>query len=211
MNSFIASPTNKNIEIAVELLKSGEVVAVPTETVYGFAADAFNVAAVEKIYDIKKRPKKKPLSCNISSLDMLGILTKSKSKILYDIAEMFWPGPLTVVVEKAPNVPYFVTANAETVAIRFSSNSTLKKLTNIFKKPIVIPSANISFMSENVTAYEVYSNFKGRIKLILDGGKSKFCVASTIVKVCSEHIEILREGAIAKDIIKRQIKNLDII
>ena len=200
MKSKIVPATEENILKSAEILKNDGVVVVPTETVYALVANAFSKSAVEKIFEIKKRPKNKPLSCNISSFKMLSSLTCCNSSIFIRLTETFWPGPLTVVVKKKSYVPNIVTANKKSVAIRFSSNLILRRLTNLCGSPLVVPSANISGAGSKTNALEVYEELKDRVSLVVDCGETKFKVESTIVLIKdSGEIEILREGAIKKN------------
>ena len=200
MKSKIVPATEENILKSAEILKNDGVVVVPTETVYALVANVFSKSAVEKIFEIKKRPKSKPLSCNIASFKMLSSLTYCNSLTFAKLTKVFWPGPLTVVVKKKSVVPDIVTANKESVAIRFSSDLVLRRLTNLCGSPLVVPSANISGSCSKTNALEVYEELKDRVSLVVDCGETKFKVESTIVLIKdSGEIEILREGAIKKD------------
>ena len=195
----ILYPTEQNILKVVHSLKEEKVVVCPTETVYGLIADAFSEKAVELVFKIKEREKEKPLSCNISSFDMLSKLTVFSSCLFERLTKKFWPGPLTIVVEKLPCVLDIVTAQKKTVAIRFSSNPILRKITDLFGRPLVVPYANISTRGSFVDAYKVYEDLNGRVEYILDGGKCEFKIESTIVYVKGENLKVLREGAIKKE------------
>ena len=199
MKTKILTPTKENILKVLKCLKEEQAVVCPTETVYGLVADAFSENAIESVFKVKQRDKEKPLSCNIGDLDMLYRLTSFSSLLFKRLTEMFWPGPLTIVVEKLPTVLDLVTAKKKTVAIRFSSNLILKELTNLFGGPLVVPSANISCMKSFVNAYDVYNELCGRIKYIIDGGECEFKKESTIISVEGENFEILREGVIKKE------------
>lgn len=199
METKILKPTKENILKVVESLKKGEVLAVPTETVYGLVADAFCCEAVETIFKIKEREKEKALSCNISDFEMLFRLTNYESEIFKKLREKFWPGPLTIVVEKKPSVLDLVTARKKTVAIRFSSNEILKKLTNLFGGPLVVPSANISKNKSKINAKDVYEELNGKVKYIVDGGESEHKIESTIVSIEGDELKILRYGAIREE------------
>lgn len=206
MQTKIILPTKKNLLSCCELLKKGEVLAVPTETVYGLVADAFNKKAVLKIFEIKKRSLKKPLSCNIANLKMLPSLTNCELKIFKKLQKCFWPGPLTIVVEKNKNVLNLVTANKNTVAIRFSSNPVLKSLTDFYNSALVVPSANVSGNFSKTTPLEVFKELNGKIKIILDGGESFFKVESTIVSLKEGDFKILRQGAVKKEDLEKIIE-----
>lgn len=199
METKILKSTKENILKAVEILKKGEVLAVPTETVYGLIADVFCDKAIEEIFKIKKRDKEKALSCNISNIEMLFSLTDYESKIFKKLREKFWPGPLTIVVGKKHSVSDLVTAGKSTVAVRFSSNNILKNITSLFGGPLVVPSANISKNKSKINAYDVYRELKGKVKYIIDGGESEHKVESTIVSIKGDELKILRHGAIKQE------------
>ncbi len=206
MKNKVVPATEENILKSVKILKNEGVVVAPTETVYALVANVFSKNAVEKVFEIKKRPKNKPLSCNISNFKMLCSLTDCTFPIFFKLIKAFWPGPLTVVVKKKSVVPDFVTANKDSVAIRFSSDVVLQRLTNLCGFALVVPSANISGTGGKTTALEVYREFENNVGLILDSGETKFKVESTIVLVKKDGgLEILREGAIKKDEINRII------
>ena len=199
MKTEILIPTEENILKSAEFLKKGGVLVCPTETVYGLVANSFCEKAVEKVFEIKKRPKTKALSCNISSFEMLLKLTSCKSLILKKLMEKFWPGPLTLVVEKKKEVLDLVTANKKTVAVRFSSNEILKKLTEFCNFPLVVPSANISGFKSKTNVLEVYEELKGKVKFMLDGKETFFKKESTIIEIKDERFKILRQGAIKEE------------
>ena len=199
-------PTEENLLKCCELLKKGEVLAVPTETVYGLVADSFNKEAVLKIFEIKKRSLKKPLSCNVSNFKMVSSLTDCNSKIFKKLQQNFFLWPLTIVVEKKYGVLDLVTAKKDTVAIRFSSNLVLKKLTEFYGSALVVPSANVSGRVSKINPLEVYSELNGKVKIILDGGESFFKTESTIVSLKGEDFEILRKGAIKKEDLEKVLK-----
>ncbi len=199
METKILKPTKENILKVVEFLKKGEVLAVPTETVYGLVADVFCDEAIESIFKIKKREKEKALSCNISDFEMLFRLTNYESLIFKKLREKFWPGPLTIVVEKKSCVSDLVTAGKRTVAIRFSSNEILKNLTDLFGGPLVVPSANISKNKSKINAQDVYEELKGKIRYVVDGGESEHKIESTIVSIENDELKILRHGAIKEE------------
>ncbi|MEW6013158.1 MAG: L-threonylcarbamoyladenylate synthase [Elusimicrobiota bacterium] len=203
----ILKPTEKNIKLCAKAIKKGEVVAFPTETVYGLGADVFNKESVAKIFEIKKRPKFDPLIVHISDRSQLKILVKkipSKIKILID---KFWPGPLTLVMEKKKNVPDIVTSALNTVAVRMPNNEIALKLIKYSKTPIAAPSANKFTRISPTTAFHITRQFENEIPFILDGGKTDFGVESTIIKYEKKRFYLLRKGAISKEEIEKAIKD----
>lgn len=207
LKTYFLEPTSENLLKCASFLKEGEVVALPTETVYGLAADAFCVSAVAKVFKAKRRPLIKPLICNISSLDMFYRLSFIGSKLLRVVFEKFWPGPLTVVVPKKSYVSNLVTAGGYTVAIRFSSNPILKKITDIVGSPLVIPSANISGHGSCVDAFSVYNELKFKVQAVVNGGVSEIGKESTIIFLQGHNVKILRLGAITKECLKKGLKD----
>lgn len=204
----ILKPTDENISCCASLIKSSDIVAMPTETVYGLAASAYDKNAVAKIFDAKGRPQDNPLICHISNFDMLLNLTCKMSNLLYRIAERFWPGPLTVIVPRSDCVLDIVTAGLDNVAIRFPSHIVAQKLINECGFPLVAPSANLSGTPSPTTAAHVYDDLKGKIKAILDGGTCKIGVESTIIKVDDNEIKLLRPGAITIKMLQKVCKNV---
>ena len=199
----ILSASPENILHCVDFLRNGEVIAIPTETVYGLAADAFNGDAVAKIFKVKGRPQDNPLICHISDLGMLDYLIVDKNfGVFRNIIDRFWPGPLTVVLPKKDGVLDSVSANLETVAVRFPSNRVARKVIDAFGGPLVAPSANLSGRPSPTTALHVYDDLKGRIGAILDGGVCEIGLESTVVRIDDGVVEVLRPGAVSLDMLR---------
>ena len=191
-----------NIDIiseAAEIIKNGDLVAFPTETVYGLGADGFNEEARQKIYEVKGRPTNKPLSLLVSSRKMI-----EKIAIISSIAEKlidkFMPGPLTLILKSRNK-------NNSTIGVRMPDNAITLKLIELSNCPIAAPSANPSGQPPPTTAQEVLKSFEGKIPLILDGGVCKFGMSSTIVDVSGNELKILRDGAITREEIFSKIKS----
>ena len=184
---------------AVELLRKGEAVALPTETVYGLAADALKANAVLKIFEAKGRPRFDPLIVHLPDREWLGRLTTvppSDEKLLETLAEKFWPGPLTIVLPRRSEVPDIVTAGLETVAVRLSAHPILAEIINAFGGPLAAPSANRFGRISPTKAEHVLAELSGRIPLIVDGGATKHGLESTIVTVRNGGINVLRHGPV---------------
>lgn len=192
----ILEPTEKNLIRAGEMIKAGELVAFPTETVYGLGADGLNKSAREKIYSAKGRPSEKPLTLHVANLEQVEKIAKI-SAAAEKLFEKFCPGPLTIILPKAENVPDF--AAKKTVGIRFPDNEVALKLIKISDCPIAAPSANISGQAPPKTAQDVIKNLGGKIPIILDGGECKFGVSSTIIDLSGEEPKFLRVGAISPE------------
>ena len=189
------------IEEAAEIIKSGGLIAFPTETVYGLGADGFNEEACRKIYEIKGRPHYKPLSLMVANREMIDDIAEVPS-IAQRLIEEFLPGALTLILPKKAAVPDFVTAGSQTVGIRMPDNDVALALIRATQCPIAAPSANLSNKPSPTTAQEVLESFDGQIPLILDGGICQFGVSSSIIDLTEDEPRILREGAISLDILK---------
>ncbi|SKA81030.1 L-threonylcarbamoyladenylate synthase [Prosthecobacter debontii] len=201
------------VEEAVRLLQSGEVVALPTETVYGLAADALNPQAVAKIFEAKERPTFDPLIVHLPDkklLDTVAEVPEDVKKVVTRLIERFWPGPLTLLLPKKPCVPDLVTAGLPTVAVRVSNNPVFKRVAQALNKPIAAPSANRFGSISPTSANAVLAELDGRIPLILDGGACLHGLESTIIKVepgtPKALITVLRPGPITIEDLKLYAK-----
>src|SRR6266436_1742991 len=161
-------PEPSIIEYAATFLRSGEVVVFPTETVYGLGADAFQPAALERIFAAKGRPFSDPLIVHIADEHELELLTTTIPTEAKRLAQEFWPGPLTLILPKGPRVPHLVTAGLETVAIRMPRHSVALALISALGSPIAAPSANRFMHISPTTANHVFTDLSGRVPLILD-------------------------------------------
>jgi L-threonylcarbamoyladenylate synthase len=186
---------SSDIEIARQLLLANELVAIPTETVYGLAANAFSEAAVKKIFALKNRPSFNPLIVHIASVSDLEKLATNIPPLAYKLADAFWPGPLTLLLEKKPIVPECVTAGNTTVAVRIPNHPLALALLNQLPFPLAAPSAN-PFMSISPTKPEHVKNyFDGKLKFILDGGFCHDGIESTIIGFLGNKAVLYREGS----------------
>ena len=187
---------------AVELLRQGDIVALPTETVYGLAAEALNPIAVVKIFEAKGRPRFDPLIVHFPNRDWLEKVADIRAEdrpLVEKLAEKFWPGPLTMVLPKRKTVPEIVTAGLETVAVRVSAHPVFAEILREFGKPLAAPSANRFGRISPTTSKHVLDELSGLIPLIVDGGSTRHGIESTIVRVDSGKIEILRRGPITSE------------
>ena len=189
-------------ERAVQLLRKGGVVAVPTETVYGLAADALNPIAVAKIFEAKERPHFDPLIVHLPDEQWLERVAKvddcSRAQIERLIAK-FWPGPLTLVLDRQAIIPDIVIAGLNTVAVRMSSHPVFAEIISAFGKPVAAPSANRFGRISPTTARHVFDELSGRIPLIIDAGPSAHGIESTIIALRDNRIDILRRGPITAE------------
>ncbi|RNI12005.1 threonylcarbamoyl-AMP synthase [Methanohalophilus sp. RSK] len=188
---------------AGKLLREGKTVAFPTETVYGLGADALNPQAVEQIFKAKGRPADNPLIVHVSNQDQCNQLVSTFTPIAKKLAECFWPGPLTIILEKTDMVPYITTGRLDTVAIRMPANQIAQKIIEAACKPIAAPSANLSGRPSPTTASHVEEDLQGRIDAIVDGGEVEIGVESTVVDARGEVPVILRPGKVSAEDIKR--------
>ena len=200
MITRILPPTDAAIAEAAALIRAGELVAFPTETVYGLGADGLNREAVAQIFQAKGRPGDNPLILHISALDQITPLIACElSPVAKKMADAFWPGPLTMIFPKSARVPENVSAGLSTVAIRFPAHPDAQRLIAAAETPIAAPSANRSGKPSPTTANHVFEDMDGRIPLILDGGECLVGVESTVVDMTGSVPHILRPGGITAE------------
>jgi L-threonylcarbamoyladenylate synthase len=191
---------------AVRCLKAGGLVAFPTETVYGLGADATDGRAIARLYEAKGRPAFNPLIAHVA--DLAAARTLARFDIDAErLAEAFWPGPLTLVLPKAPNCPVaeLATAGLDSIAVRVPKHEVARQILAAFGQPIVAPSANRSGHVSPTTAAHVLADLRGRIDLIVDGGSTPVGVESTII-ACLGAPALLRPGGLAREAIERVLK-----
>ncbi len=191
---------NDIINKAAEVIKSGGIVAIPTETVYGLAGSALIESSAEKIYMAKGRPADNPLIVHIAypeDAEKIAYPTET----FYKLAKKFMPGPLTVILKKRDIIPSTVTAGLDTVGIRCPSNPIAHKLIEVSGHPIAAPSANRSGIPSHTTAGHVLADMDGRIDMIIDGGDCEFGLESTVIKLDGNDCVILRPGAVTADML----------
>ena len=181
---------------AAQLLRDGELVAFPTETVYGLGGDALDPDASRRIYAAKGRPSDNPLIVHIADTDALPVLAKEIPQSAWELADRFWPGPLTIILRKKEIVPDATTGGLDTVAIRMPSDPVAAMLIRVSGVYIAAPSANASGRPSPTCAEHVYEDLKGRIPMILDGGSVPIGLESTIVDLTGETPLVLRPGFI---------------
>ena len=187
---------------AVELLRKGDLVALPTETVYGLAADALNPIAVAKIFEAKDRPRFDPLIVHLPNREWLrriAALPAGDRQLISKLADKFWPGPFTMVLPKRKLVPDIVTAGLDTVAVRLSAHGVFAEIVGELDEPLAAPSANRFGRVSPTTAQHVLDELDGRIPLIVDAGPTEHGIESTIVAVRDGRIAVLRRGPITHE------------
>ena len=190
---------------AVEVLKAGGLVAFPTETVYGLGADALDEGAAAKIYKAKGRPSDNPLIVHIAKVEDMKVLAVDIPDMAYELAEVFWPGPLTIILKKNKCVPDKTTGGLDTVAIRLPANKLAKDLISYSGIYIAAPSANISGKPSPTKAEHVQNDMDGRIDMIIDGGRATLGLESTIVDLSGGKPLILRPGCITQNMLQNVI------
>ena len=185
------------IQEAIHLLKSGELVAIPTETVYGLAANGCNTAAVKKIYLAKNRPNSNPLILHFASSEKIHPYVLDFPQELLNLANKFWPGPLTILLKKSELVPNEITANQELVAVRVPNHPLLNAILSELDFPLAAPSANLYGMVSPTKAEHVMQDLNGKIPYILDGGSCENGLESTIIGLHEKKVVVYRLGSIS--------------
>lgn len=187
---------------AAALIRNGELVAFPTETVYGLGGNALDPRAAKKIYAAKGRPSDNPLIVHISHIDMMDALVEELTPLCRRLAFEFWPGPLTMILPKSDLIPYETTGGLDTVAIRMPSHGVALDFIDTVNLPIAAPSANLSGKPSTTRGEHVYHDLQGRIPLLLDGGPVEIGLESTIIDLSRPEPVILRPGRITYEDIK---------
>lgn len=203
-------PESAIIERAAEMIRGGDVVVFPTETVYGLGADALQPSALERIFAAKGRPLSDPLIVHIADEQALEQFTTSVSDQARRLAEVFWPGPLTMILPRSPLVPLLVTAGLETVAVRMPRHPVALALIRAADTPIAAPSANRFMHVSPTTAQHVYADLHGRVPLILDSGPCEVGVESTVVDMCAPVPTILRPGGVSIEALRRVLPDVQL-
>jgi L-threonylcarbamoyladenylate synthase len=181
---------------AAESLRAGEVVALPTETVYGLAANALDASAVRRIFKIKGRPAHNPIIVHVASLEVARRCVSNWPAVADRLAAAFWPGPLTLVLPRAADIPDVVTAGGPTVGVRWPSHPFIQAVIRTCGFPLAAPSANPSTGVSPTTAEHVRRNLGARVSLIIDGGQAQVGIESTVVDVSAPMFHVIRPGMI---------------
>lgn len=187
------------VQEATRLLRAGEVVALPTETVYGLAANAFDSAAVARIFTVKGRPAGNPIIIHIASLDMAWQCVAQWPPLAEQLAAAFWPGPLTLVLERSHRIPDIVTAGSSTVGVRWPRHRVIEAVIVACGFPLAAPSANLSGEASPTTAEHVRRRLGRKIPLVLDGGAAPVGIESTVLDLTTAPPRVLRPGMIHTD------------
>lgn len=184
---------------AAECIKSGKLVLFPTETVYGIGADGLNSEAVKNIFIAKGRAQDNPLIMHVSSIEMIDMIAKDITPLERKLIDVFFPGPLTIILKKRDIVPSVVSANLDTVGVRMPSNKIAHDLIELSNTPIAAPSANVSGKPSGTKVSDIFSELDGKVDYMIDGGEASIGLESTVIRVIDNEIHILRPGKINYD------------
>ncbi|MBE2184825.1 MAG: threonylcarbamoyl-AMP synthase [Anaerolineae bacterium] len=190
-------PDSTAIAEAAEILRSGGLVAFPTETVYGLGADATSAKAVSSIFEAKQRPLTDPIIVHIADYEALESVAKNIPPIVETLAQQFWPGALTLILERSEHIPPIVSANQPTVAVRMPAHPVAQALIRAANIPIAAPSANAFSRPSATTAAHALQDLDGRIDAVLDGGQTMIGVESTVLELSGKYPRILRPGGVS--------------
>ena len=194
---------------AVAMLRKGGLVAVPTETVYGLAADAENSAAIWTLFEVKQREREKAFSILVTGMDMVERYCENIPPVAYALAEKYWPGPLTMILPKHPSIPTITSGGLDTVGVRMPSHLVARKLIELSGVPIAAPSANISGYPSPTTAQHVMRDMHGKIAAVVDGGDCCVGVESTVIALEGEDsVRILRPGYVTKEMLETVVPHV---
>lgn len=196
---FLSADHPETAKIAAQIIKNGGLVAIPTETVYGLGANGLDEQAVARIFEAKGRPQDNPLILHICGPEQIEQFCHHIPQKAYDLAEAFWPGPLTIVLPAKECVPKRTTGGLSTVAVRCPDHDAAREIIRLSGVPIAAPSANISGKPSTTTAAHVLHDHDGKIDLIVDGGACRVGVESTIVDLTEKRPRLLRPGGIGPE------------
>ena len=182
----------ENLKEAAKIIKNGGTVIFPTETVYGIGANGLDGTAVKKIFEAKGRPQDNPLILHVSSLDMIETIAKDITPLEYKLIEKFFPGPLTLILNKKDIVPNEVSASLDTIGVRMPSNEIAHDLIEMAGIPIAAPSANISGKPSGTIIDDIYDELNDKVDMIINGGETNIGLESTVIRVIDDKINILR-------------------
>lgn len=209
MKTILLCNTDSQLQIAAQMIKDGLVVGIPTETVYGLGADASNEEAVRCIFAAKGRPADNPLIVHLANFSDAKKYTSNIPDLAYKLADLFCPGPLTIVLPKNDRIPLVTSGGLDTVGIRIPSHPVIHRLIELSGKPIAAPSANISGYPSPTTAEHVMRDMNGKIAAVVNGGQCEFGIESTVISIENEDtIRILRPGCITREMLLEHCKNV---
>ena len=207
---FDVEKDKENLNKAAKLLKDGRLVAMPTETVYGLAASAYDEKAVKEIFEAKGRPQDNPLIVHVSDMEMFREVVGEMPEKALELAEKFWPGPFTMVLPRGEKIPASVSAGLDTVAVRMPENKIARELIAISKLPLAAPSANKSGSPSPTTADHVLYDLDGRIDAVIVSDRSEVGVESTVITLCTNPPKLLRPGGVTLEQLKEVLPDIEV-
>ncbi len=210
METKVLKASEEAIKKAADIIKSGGVVGVPTETVYGLGANALDSDAVGKIFEAKGRPKDNPMIVHVSCMEEIKPLVKEIPESAKLLAKKFWPGPLTIIMKKTDLVPSVTSGNLDTVAIRMPSHKVMREIIKKSGCPIAAPSANLSGSPSPTNAKYVFDDMNGKIPLIIDGGESNVGLESTVITLAGDKPRLLRPGGVTAEELREVLGEIEI-
>ena len=193
---------DNDFSFAVEVLKSGDLVGVPTDKVYGIAGNGLDATAVAKVYELLGHPEVKPLTLLVPNILVAATVWAGIPKAAHLLAEVFWPGPLTIVLPRRDTVPYLVTAGSYTVGVTCPDNTKVLRLLRLAGLPAIAPPAILSGTTSLKSAEEMFTHLNGKIHCIIDGGRCKKGDEQTVVSLTTQPYKILRQGLIPEERIR---------
>ncbi len=207
---IVSGDYDSAVKTAADILKSGGIVAVPTETVYGLAASAFSDSAIKKVFEAKGRPQDNPLIVHISNMEMLKSIASEIPDSAVKCAEKFWPGPFTMVLKRTDSVAQSVCAGLDTVAVRMPSERSVRDIIDASGIPLAAPSANTSGMPSPTTAKHVLNDLDGKIDAVVCGNPCEVGVESTVVALFGKKPRLLRPGAVTLEQLKEVLPDIEV-
>lgn len=196
-----------NLKEPAQIIKKGGIVIFPTETVYGIGTNGLDENAIKKLYEVKQRPLNKPISLLVNNIEMVEKIAKNITEVEYKLMERFFPGPLTIILEKRDIVPDILTSNTNTIGIRMPSGEIAKKLIEFAGVPIATSSSNISGKPSGTNITDIKKDFEGKVDCFIDNGESELGIPSTVIRIIDNIPHILRQGAISEEEIRKVIAN----
>ena len=210
MEQYINMKNNLNydkLKEPAQIIKKGGIVVFPTETVYGIGTNGLDENAIQKLYEVKQRPLNKPISLLVNNIEMVEKIAKNITEVKYKLMERFFPGPLTIILEKRDIVPDILTSNTNTIGIRMPSGEIAKKLIEFAGVPIATSSSNISGKPSGTNITDIKKDFEGKVDCFIDNGESELGIPSTVIRIIDNIPHILRQGAISEEEIRKVIAN----
>lgn len=210
MEQYINMRNNLNydkLKEPAQIIKKGGIVIFPTETVYGIGTNGLDENAIKKLYEVKQRPLNKPISLLVNNIEMVEKIAKNITEVEYKLMERFFPGPLTIILEKRDVAPDILTSNTNTIGIRMPSGEIAKKLIEFAGVPIATSSSNISGKPSGTNITDIKKDFERKVDCFIDNGESELGIPSTVIRIIDNIPHILRQGAISEEEIRKVIAN----